>query len=130
MCIPFFGREVKRRPVFFGRKKFTVEVADSFIKRSIGLSGRDSIGANEGMLFVFVKSGRYGFWMHGMKFSIDILWLDSNMRVIYIRSNAKPCRSVFGCRTMKPDCDSKYVMELHAGTVKKLGIHKGDKFSI
>ena len=121
---------MKRRHVLFGRKKFTVEVADSLIKKLMGLSWRDGIGADEGMLFVFGRSGRYGFWMHGMRFSIDILWLDSEMKVVYIRNNVKPCRSVFGCKTMKPDRDSKYVIELRAGTVRKLGIRKGDEFSM
>ena len=40
-----------------------------------GLSGRNGLEENEGMLFVFEEPGFYSFWMKDMLFPIDIIWI-------------------------------------------------------
>jgi len=60
-----------------------VELANTNASREIGLSYRTSMNQDEGMLFVFDKIGKYGFWMKDMNFPLDILWLDEEGRVIY-----------------------------------------------
>jgi uncharacterized membrane protein (UPF0127 family) len=128
----FFNRKTKyeRRTVRLKGKKFRVDIADSFGKIMRGLSGRGSIAADGGMLFLFKNNGKYGFWMNGMKFSIDIIWLDEHSKVVHIWSNAEPCTSIFACRTVKPERDSRYVLELRAGMAKKLGIKTGDRLDL
>ncbi len=56
-----------------------------------GLDVKNNLTENQGMLFVFQQSYRYGFWMIGMKFPIDIIWLDSNGVVTHIEHSLKPC---------------------------------------
>ena len=127
----FFGKiEYRTRTVSCRGKRFRVEVADSFRKMAVGLMDHAGLGPREGMLFIFEKEGRYGFWMLNMKFSIDILWLDRNGTVIYIWENAEPCKSILSCRSVKPGKDSKYVIELRSGTSRKLGIKTGDRFRL
>jgi len=116
------------RTVGIKGRKFNVEVADTFGKMAKGLMGHKKLGRNEGMLFIFESEGRHGFWMLNMKFSIDILWLDGSGNVVYMWEDAKPCKSIFSCRTVKPDRDAKYVIELCSGTAKRLGIGEGDRF--
>jgi hypothetical protein len=125
----FWGGETRyeKTSVSLRGRRFEVEVADSFGKVAKGLMNRKNLRANGGMLFVFGKDGRYGFWMLNMKFSIDIIWLDRNFRVVYVWRSAKPCASIFSCRTVKPDRDSRYVLELRAGTASKLGLRIGDR---
>ena len=43
----------------------------------LGLSNKSSIKENEGMLFVLNRSSRRGFWMKDMKFTIDVIWLET-----------------------------------------------------
>ena len=47
---------------------FNIEVADSSMKRVLGLSNRNSLGEDAGMLFIFAEEGTPGFWMKEMKF--------------------------------------------------------------
>ena len=56
-----------------------------------GLDVKNNLTENQGMLFVFQQPYRYGFWMIGMKFPIDIIWLDSNGVVTHIEHSLKPC---------------------------------------
>jgi uncharacterized membrane protein (UPF0127 family) len=70
--------------------RLSVEVADTPAERGRGLSGREMLPENSGMLFVFDTPGRYGFWMYGMKFPLDIIWIDERLRVVYFVENAQP----------------------------------------
>lgn len=88
-----------------------------------GLSGRESLESDEGMLFVFEKVDKYYFWMKGMKFSIDMIWIDENMKVFYIKENAKPEDFM---ETYGPDIDTKYVLEVNAGFSNKNNLKVGD----
>src|SRR3989344_6207881 len=89
-----------------------VEIADEAEEQIEGLSGREGLGENEGMLFVFENPGRYSFWMKDMNFPIDIIWLDAGMKVIYIKEDARP---EDGEANFGPDTESKYVLEAPAG---------------
>ncbi|MGC8652264.1 MAG: DUF192 domain-containing protein [Candidatus Micrarchaeia archaeon] len=101
-------------------------LADTPSKRAIGLMFRRSIGSSECMLFIFPRERRYGIWMHNMLFPIDILWLDSDMRVVDMKENAKRC-ALFDCVTYTPKRAAKYVLEFNAGTIEKARIKLGTK---
>ena len=96
------------------------------MKKMIGLMYRDSLGKDEGLLFTITDPGVISatITMMNMKFSIDIVWLDSKKRVIDIAENAKPSNSIFD--SYKPTSNAKYVLELKAGEVKRFGIKKKD----
>ncbi len=53
-----------------------VSVAANSRSRERGLSGRESLAADEGMLFLFERKDTFGFWMKDMRFPIDIVWID------------------------------------------------------
>lgn len=84
-----------------------------------GLSGRPSLGPNQGMLFIFPKEGFYSIWMKDMLFPIDIIWLDNNGQIVYVIENAKPC-TFFSCPIYKPAVPARYVLEAVPGTFKRL----------
>jgi uncharacterized membrane protein (UPF0127 family) len=104
--------------------RLSVEVADTPAERGRGLSGREMLPENGGMLFVFDTPGRHGFWMYGMKFPLDIIWIDERLRVVYFVENAQPCVNI--CETYEPPADALYVLEVNAGFVKKYGLKVGD----
>ncbi len=109
--------------VLIGNTVFSVGVADTLGSRSKGLSDRESLGANEGLLFVFEKPGVYSFWMKDMLFSIDIVWISEAGQIIYIEEGATPesFPESFG-----PQVESLYVLEVNKGTFEKEGIVVGD----
>jgi uncharacterized membrane protein (UPF0127 family) len=129
MCVSLF---LHRHVKFEGRKirikgrRFTAYVADSPIKQMLGLMHWKGLKRNECMLFVFGRDARYGFWMRNMNFSIDIVWLGEDWRVVDFVENAKPSRSFFDFKTMKPRGNSRYVLEFRKGTVRELNIFLDD----
>lgn len=118
--------DYKRTTVQYNKKAFQVYICDSRGKIMKGLMGRDGIGADEGMLFIFKRESKPGFWMLNMKFSIDILWLDKNKKIVHIVEKAEPCKSIFSCPVYKPPKSSLYVLEFAAGTAKKYGMKVGN----
>ena len=102
---------------------FDALVSDTPALQARGLSGFKNLAKNELMLFVFKKPTRSGFWMKDMFFSLDIVWLDSNKKVVHIEQNISPDTypKIFG-----PVTPAQYVMEFKAGTVARLGTKKGD----
>lgn len=99
-------------------QSFNIERADTEASRKKGLSGRDSIGAKDAMLFVFDKPGQRCMWMKDMKFSIDMVWLDASKRIVAIEHNVSPDTYP------KNFChdNAQYVLEFAAGTAKRLGL--------
>src|SRR6185436_18462817 len=74
----FFLMKSQTSKVRIGDNVFSVEIAETPETRAQGLGDRASIGANNGMLFLFDAPGNYGFWMKDMRFSIDIMWIKDN----------------------------------------------------
>ena len=73
---------------------------------------------------VFDSNDMHGIWMKDMKFPLDLVWLDSSKKVVYIVKNAPPetpTKTVY-----VPKDPALYVIELPAGSVQKAGIKTGD----
>jgi uncharacterized membrane protein (UPF0127 family) len=92
---------------------------------SKGLAVKNQLKENEAMLFVFEKPGRHSFWMKDMKFPIDIFWLDSDGKVVYIKENMQPCISTIICILYTPNTDSQYVLETVAGFTQRHNVSVG-----
>jgi uncharacterized membrane protein (UPF0127 family) len=92
-------------------------VADTYIKRMLGLMYRESLGPNECMLFIYSHSAKHPIRMKNMLFSIDIIWLDANRKVVDIARNISPFNRLQNGLQYLPRLDAKYVIELRAGSV-------------
>lgn len=99
------------------------ELATTPEAQTLGLSGRESLKENEGMLFIFEKPSVYHFWMKDMNFPIDIIFFDENAKIVHIKENAQPesYPDLFG-----PKEDVKYVLETVAHFTSKNKIKIGD----
>jgi uncharacterized protein len=87
-----------------------------------GLAVKNELKENESMLFVFEEPSRHSFWMNDMKFPIDIIWLDSNGKVVHTEQNLEPCPLILICPTYAPSTDSQYVLETVAGFAQRHNI--------
>lgn len=92
----------------------TAELALTGPERQRGLMFRDRIDEDQGMLFVFEAEEVNSFWMLNMKFPIDILWLDSNKRVVHIEAGVPPCPRE-PCPSYPTPAPALYVLELKSG---------------
>lgn len=111
-------------------KKFGALIADSTVKRMIGLMFRKSIGKNQCMLFLFRSEGYYAIWMHNMLFPIDVAWVDEKGTVVDIAQNLKPCTSILGCKEFVPSAQAKYVLEFNEGAAKSAKLKVGSKINL
>ena len=107
--------------------KLDAIVSDSFIKRMIGLMYADAMPKTSCMLFVSRFSSTESIWMKGMLFSIDIIWLDKDKRIVAIEENVPPCKRRFFCKTYNPHLPFRFVIELSAGFIQENGITKSSK---
>ncbi len=105
------------------------ELAKTEADRSKGLSGRESIGLNEGMYFIFDTPGLYVFWMKGMKIPIDLVWI-SNGKIVGFEENMRPPTDSnlpdAALKNYYPPEPVDRVLELHAGRVGILRAVAGD----
>jgi uncharacterized membrane protein (UPF0127 family) len=100
-----------------------VEVAEGFFHKMRGLMLRGSLPRNSALMMIFGKPGKHGIWMPLMRFSIDIVFLDSRKRVVGLHERVRPVS--FRKKTWRvyyPEKPAKYVIELPAGMVKRKGI--------
>jgi uncharacterized membrane protein (UPF0127 family) len=103
----------------------TYELAITPAEIQQGLSGRDPLPENHGMLFVFNHKEQYTFWMKEMKFPLDMLWIEDNT-VIDISKNVPIPVPDQTLPLFSPKRPANRVLELNAGTADKLGIKEGD----
>ena len=115
--------------VEFGGVTLSVEVAKSTADQQKGLSDRDSMANDHGMLFVFDSEANWGFWMKGMRFSLDIIWFDSQRHAVYIEQGLPPCTPQ-DCPIYTPPVKAMYVLEVNAGFVQNHNIVLGDTFQL
>lgn len=101
------------------------DIAMTGEQKEKGLSIKDSLKEDEGMLFIFEREGKYNFWMNGMKFPIDILWLDSAGKVVHIEPNLQPCVSNNNCTDYAPSKNILYVLEVVAGFAERHNVEIG-----
>jgi len=113
------------KSVCIGKDCFYVEIADTPEKRNQGLMYRENLDEDRGMLFIFEKEEIYSFWMKNTLIPLDIIWLNENKEVVFIVKNAQPCEEE-NCPSIKPDKEARYVLEINAGLVDKIGLKTGN----
>lgn len=119
----------EEKTITIGVNKFKVEIAQTEQARKIGLSKHENLPEDSGMFFVLEKKDdRHTFWMKGMKFPVDIIWIQDNM-VSEITPNVPTVpNGLTDAQIPRYTSRSKvdYVFEIPAGTAGKLGIKAGD----
>lgn len=115
--------------VQFSRGIIQAEIAVSPLKHAAGLSSRSLLAPNVGMLFIFSSPQKPIFWMKGMKFPLDFIWLRDNT-VVFINENVPVPHHTFDFNIIKPNQPIDMVLEVNAGTVQKLEIQLGQKIVI
>jgi uncharacterized membrane protein (UPF0127 family) len=123
------SRSVSRRHAYVltNNRCVQLDVASSPEDRREGLSGYQRLADDEGMIFLYEESGRYGFWMKDMNFAIDIIWLDESNRVVGLKDNAQPDSYP---QSFQPDAPAKKVVETTAGWADSNNVKMGDQLSL
>jgi len=107
----------------FPKGEIKAGVAGSFFRRMFGLSFRRRPIGNEGMLFVFPRAGQRVFWNFGMRFPIDIIWMNGG-KIIGVQKNI-PAMSE-GIKLFMPSEKADSALEIPAGSADMIGAGVGD----
>ena len=125
-ALPFF----KTSTATVNSQRFNLYIAKTNKDKEIGLSGRDSLPKDYGMLFPFEHDGYYSFWMKNMKFPIDIIYIYDN-KVVEVFKNAQPPKSPSEMpQIFRPTEKADTVLEINAGLADKYNIKKGTEVKV
>ena len=105
---------------------YTVDIADNDATRTRGLMFVDSMPDDHGMLFIFPNTRPRSFWMKNTLIPLDIIYFDSDLELVSVSKNARPCKTA-RCGHYPSSGPAKYVLELNAGHADKLDLKPGDK---
>ena len=112
-----------------GQTTVAVEIRGDDAGRALGLSGRDGLGDDEGMLFVFDQPAVHEFWMKDMNFPLDFIWINDTRIVDFLKDiqPPKPDDSPQSIPLFAPIVPINRILEVNAGFVETYNIRVGDK---
>lgn len=113
--------------IVINNTKIEVEIAEEPGEQQLGLSNRNRLDSNAGMLFVFERLERIGFWMKDTRFNLDIIWIDEDYTIVDIAANLSPGTYP---QTFAPNKPAKFALEVNGGYTAVKNIKVGDKVKI
>lgn len=102
---------------------FSAEIADTDELRARGLMFRHKLPEDRAMLFDFGKPRPASMWMKNTYISLDMLFVREDGTIAAVAENTEP----LSLQTISVQEPVKAVVEVAAGTVKRLGIQRDDK---
>ena len=119
--------QLQTAEITVGGVPLTVELAATPADRTLGLSYRQGLTPGTGMLFLFEAPAPRSFWMRGMEFCIDILWIENGL----IQGAAEsvcpepPGTADADLRSYVSPVPVTYVLEVPAGWLDAYGLGVG-----
>lgn len=129
---PFLPASPAFKQVTINGNTLKVEVADTQAKRNKGLSGRDSLASDSGMLFIFQSTDKHSFWMKSIKFPLDFIWIRNNIVVDFLQNTQppQPNQQDLALTVYAPKVPVDMVLEVNAGIINKFNMKEGDSIKI
>ena len=116
--------------MIIGDTRFFAAIADTPELRSKGLGERDSLPEQTGMLFVFPNGQASSFWMKGMRFSLDFVWVGADCAVVDLIENVQhssPDTPNSELKIFNSASPAAYTFEINAGEIARFGVEIGDE---
>ncbi|MDS0260846.1 DUF192 domain-containing protein [Haloarcula sp. S1CR25-12] len=101
-----------------------VRIAANRSQRITGLSDTESLGPDEGMLFVHDEEKQHTYVMRDMDFDLDIIFIDSNGTITTIHHAPAPPEGE--SYSERYSGRGKYVLEVNRGWTNRTGVGVGD----
>lgn len=125
-----FSFSQKTPKAIINNQTFNLLLAKTDKEKRIGLSEKESLPENSGMLFVFEKPDSYSFWMKEMQFPIDIIFIKDN-KIVTIYTDLKPPKTQEESLPIyKPDEPADMVLEINADLARKYNLKKGGEVKL
>jgi uncharacterized membrane protein (UPF0127 family) len=118
--------------VYLGNITVKAEIASQPEEKQKGLGGRNSLAKNEAMLFLFDTPHQPAFWMKGMKFPLDFIWLN-NSQIVDLHYSVPPPKSDTPDSQLPrivPASPADALLEVNAGFIIESKVKIGDSVKI
>jgi uncharacterized membrane protein (UPF0127 family) len=122
------------KSLLVGTKKIYIEVVTTPADMALGLSGRQKLTDEQGMLFDFKTPQPVNFWMKDMLFDLDLIWI-KNKKIVGIQSNAPAPRNDESLTDdmlprYAPPSEVDMVLEVNSGWSERYKITAGNEIKI
>ena len=88
--------------------------------------GRESLGEDRGMLFVFESENVLSFWMKNTLIPLDIVFVDENLAVVDVQTMRPEHETASGPLPIYTSATpALYAIELNEGMAEECGIEPG-----
>ncbi|KAF1711992.1 ACR family protein [Pseudoxanthomonas kalamensis DSM 18571] len=111
-------------------QRYQVEIADEEPERQRGLMFRDRMDDDHGMLFIHDFEEPLGYWMKNTRIPLDILYFDSQRKLVAQQRDVPPCSAGNACPTYPSGKPARYVLELNAGQAARLQLENGAELGL
>ncbi len=110
-------------------KKFLTEVARTPQEQARGLMFRQTFKPDRAMFFLYSESAPRPIWMKNCLISLDVVWIDAEGTIVETAEHCPPCSPMRGedCPNYGGTATSRHFVEFASGTIKRLGLKKGDR---
>lgn len=110
--------------------EYSIEIRDEPLGMARGLSGRESLEEDAGMLFVYSRPERPLFWMKDMNFRLDFVWI-REFKIVELSENIPhPAENDGKTYRLRPSEPADMVLEINAGDIEKHQIKVGGEIKI
>ncbi len=109
-------------PWTLGGQAVFASLATTDAERSLGLSYTSVLPPDVVKVFVFDTDERWSFWMKGMEYPIDMVWVTATGTIAHIETNVSP--STYP-HSFTPPTPSRYVIETVPGLFANLNLKVG-----
>jgi uncharacterized membrane protein (UPF0127 family) len=108
----------------------TARVADSRTERVRGLSETDALAADEGMVFVYRSEASRTFWMKGVAFGLDIVFVGADGTITAIHHADAPPPDTPAEELRRYSGRARWVLEVPAGWTSRHNVSVGDSVAV
>jgi uncharacterized membrane protein (UPF0127 family) len=102
--------------------RLNIEIADDEYQTQTGLMYRKSMKDDQAMLFIFEDEIPRAFYMKNTQFALDIIFIDSDRKVVNIHKDANPLDHT----SLPSEGPAQYVLEVNAGLSNTWALESGD----
>ncbi|MFT7628109.1 MAG: uncharacterized membrane protein (UPF0127 family) [Ulvibacter sp.] len=102
--------------------RLNIEIADDEYQTQTGLMYRKSMKDDQAMLFIFEDEIPRAFYMKNTQFALDIIFIDSDRKVVNIHKDANPLDHT----SLPSEGPAQYVLEVNAGLSNTWTLESGD----
>jgi uncharacterized membrane protein (UPF0127 family) len=111
-----------------GDVELEVEIAETPVQQQLGLMHRETLASEAGMVFLFAKETRGGFWMKNTLIPLSIAFFDRDGRILRIL-DMEPCEAD-PCPVFDPRVPYRGALEVNRGAFGEWGVSEGDRVRV